>query len=107
MQYPNRHSRRGSATLRFMTASRAAWWVSALAGLICAAPLGAGAQENPADIIAAHIRQQGYACNDAQQAIRNRRASRPNEAAWILRCDNATYRVRLIPDMAAHVEVVK
>ncbi|KAB2912301.1 MAG: hypothetical protein F9K29_19800 [Hyphomicrobiaceae bacterium] len=90
-----------------MQASRIARWPPALAGILCISAPAAGALENPADIIAAHIRQQGYACNDALQAIRSRRASRPNQAAWILRCDNATYRVRLIPDMAAHVEVVK
>ena len=70
-------------------------------------PAPAGAQENPAEIIAAHIRRQGYACDNALRAERNRKASKPNEAAWTLRCSNATYRVRLVPDMAAHVELVK
>ena len=40
-------------------------------------------------------------------AQRNRRASKPNETAWgTLRCSNAVYNVRLIPDTAAHVEKV-
>ena len=28
----------------------------------------------------------------------------PNGRVWVLECDNATYRVRLIPDMAAQIE---
>jgi hypothetical protein len=67
----------------------------------------AAAQENPAEIIAAHIRTQGYECTKALSAQRNRRASKPNETAWTLRCSNAIYNVRLIPDMAAHVEKVE
>jgi hypothetical protein len=66
----------------------------------------AAAQENPAEIIAAHIRMQGYECAKALSAERNRQASKPNEAVWTLRCSNAVYNVRLIPDMAAHVEKV-
>jgi hypothetical protein len=89
---------------------------SSLAALGClsavvalASPLAtpAAAEETPAEIIAAHIRQQGYACTNALRAQRNRRASKPNEAVWTLRCSDATYLVRLIPDMAAHVEQMK
>jgi hypothetical protein len=67
----------------------------------------AAAQEKPAEIIAAHIRTQGYQCDKPLSAQRNRKASKPNEAAWTLRCSNAVYNVRLIPDMAAHVEKVE
>ena len=81
---------------------------------LCACAVASGllatpsiAQEKPADIIAAHIRTQGYACENALGAQRNRKASKPNETVWTLRCNNGTYRVRLIPDMAAHVELMK
>jgi hypothetical protein len=37
-------------------------------------------------------------------AERDSALSRPDEAVWILKCQNATYRVRLIPDLAARVE---
>ncbi len=67
----------------------------------------AAAEEKPAEIIAAHIRQQGYACENALSAQRNRKASKPNETVWTLRCNNGTYRVRLVPDLAAGVELVK
>lgn len=61
-------------------------------------------EEMPAEIIAVQIRDQGYACNKALTATRDEKASRPGEDAWILKCDDATYRVRLVPDMAAKVE---
>jgi hypothetical protein len=60
------------------------------------------AEEMLAEIIAAQIRDQGYACNKALSAKRDEKLSKPDEATWILKCENATY--RLIPDMAAKVE---
>jgi hypothetical protein len=62
------------------------------------------AEEMPAEIIAAQIRDQGYACDKALSAERDEKLSKPDEAAWILMCENATFRVKLIPDMAAKVE---
>ena len=60
------------------------------------------ANEVPAEIIAVQIREQGYSCDKALSAERERPES--DDAVWILKCENATYRVRLIPDMAAKVE---
>ena len=65
------------------------------------------AQETPAQIIAAHVRMQGYGCEKALDALRDSKASAPNEVVWTLRCSNASYRVRLVPDMAAKVELIK
>ena len=62
------------------------------------------AQQTPADGISAQIRAQGYRCDMPVSAERDPALSRPDEAVWILKCQNATYRVRLIPDMAARVE---
>ena len=87
-----------------MTLRRRALGIAAVATALLAAP--AAAQEKPADIIAAHIRTQGYACDNALSAQRNRKASKPNETVWTLRCSNGIYRVRLVPDMAASVELV-
>jgi hypothetical protein len=61
-------------------------------------------EEVPAEILAAQIRDQGFVCNKALSAERDQKLSKPDEAAWVLKCDNASYRVRLIPDMAAKVE---
>ena len=60
--------------------------------------------ESPKDDIAAQMRAQGYACDQPQSATRDPQASRPDEEVWLLRCEGASYRVRLIPDMAAQVE---
>ena len=60
------------------------------------------AEEMPAEIIAAQIRDQGYSCDKALSAKRAREQS--DDAVWILKCEKAKYRVRLVPDMAAHVE---
>jgi hypothetical protein len=61
------------------------------------------AQEDPKNIIAAHIRMQGFACDKPISAERIRGESRPNEAVWVLKCENRSYQVRLVPDMAAAV----
>jgi hypothetical protein len=74
-------------------------------GLILVVPtcLSAHAvEETSADIIAVQIREQGYACDKALSAKKEH--PELDDAVWILKCDNAGYRVRLIPDMAAKVE---
>src|SRR5262245_39345485 len=63
--------------------------------------------DTPVGIISDQIRRQGYACDEPRQAERDRQASRPNMTVWVLTCGNATYRVTLIPDMAAKVERLK
>ena len=62
------------------------------------------ANEISAEILAVQIRDQGYACEKALSAERDPKFSKPGEDAWVLKCDNANYRVRLVPDMAAKVE---
>jgi hypothetical protein len=60
--------------------------------------------EAAASIIAVQIRKQGFACEKANGADRDTTASRPDTPVWILDCGNATYRVELVPNMAAKVE---
>ncbi len=75
--------------------------LAALTVTICA-PLAAQAAANdPTNIIAAQIRDQGYKCEQPQSAVQDMQASRPDEAVWVLQCEDASYRVRLDPDMAA------
>lgn len=62
--------------------------------------------ETPKDIIAAQIRRQGFTCDNPKSATRDREQSKPGEAAWILQCETETYRVKLIPNLAAKVERV-
>lgn len=69
-----------------------------------ASAFAADAVETPKDLIAIQIRDQGYKCDQATGAERDTAASKPNEAVWILTCEDARYRVRLVPDVAAQVE---
>jgi hypothetical protein len=63
--------------------------------------------QTPAEDVAAQIRSQGYQCDQPVTARRNVRLSKPDSAVWTLKCRNATYRVRLDPDMKAHVVKLK
>jgi len=76
--------------------------VLALAASLCG--FDRAAAQTPPQALAAQIRTQGYACKPPLHAMRDTRRSRPDEAVWILHCGRAAYRIRLDPDMAAHVE---
>jgi len=85
--------------------------ISALGGALAlnaadtaVSPVAQAEDESPAEIIAAQIRTQGYACGTAQSADRDPAASRPDLPVWILKCNNASYRVRLVGNLADHVE---
>jgi hypothetical protein len=75
-----------------------------LAAVTAMAGASASAQEDPTNIVADQIRAQGYKCDSPQSAKRDAQASKPDEAVWTLQCESGSYRVRLIPDMAATVE---
>jgi hypothetical protein len=62
------------------------------------------ADEPTRDLLASQIRDQGFACNKPESATREQKESKPNEEVWILKCENDTYRMTVIPDMAAKVE---
>jgi hypothetical protein len=59
------------------------------------------------DAIAAQIRTQGVSCGQALGAKLDRRRSRPDYEVWILRCDNASYRVSRYPDREARVKQLR
>ena len=58
----------------------------------------------PADGVAAQVRSQGYQCEEPVSGVRDVELSRPDSAVWVLKCANATYRVRLDPGMAAGID---
>ena len=64
----------------------------------------AHAEETTAEMLAAHIRRQGYRCDAPLSAVRDAQRSKPDEAVWVLRCNSVSYRLTLIPDMAWKVE---
>jgi hypothetical protein len=80
---------------------------SILAGFTVLASSVAAHAEKPQDELAAQVRLQGFACDKAQGAVRDKKRSRPDYAVWVLKCSNAVYRVGRAPDMAAKVEVLR
>ena len=78
--------------------------------LIALAAAGALAQdtapaveETAKGIVATTVRSQGYSCENPKRAIRDRTASSPDRAAWVVECANATYRVRYDNDLPAEI----
>ena len=69
--------------------------------------VSASAQEPTRDLLAAQLREQGYRCAKPASAHRDLTLSKPDEAVWVLRCETNRYRIRLTPDMAAHVQRLK
>jgi hypothetical protein len=59
--------------------------------------------EKPQNELAAQVRTQGFVCERALGAVRDRKRSKPDYAVWVLICSNATYRVSRAPDMLAKV----
>ena len=75
---------------------------------ICGLAADAAAQmENPVEILAVRVREQGLACDRPVKAEQDMAASRPLGAVWVLQCSNASYRIVLHPDMAAQIDVLR
>lgn len=77
---------------------------------IATLPLGAAPgrtadpKEVSKDIIAVQIRKQGFECKTPLSAERDMTTGNPDDPVWTLKCDDASYRVHLVPNMAAKVE---
>ncbi len=78
-----------------------------LAAFVVLASTVAVRAEKPQDELAAQVRIQGFACDKAQGAIRDKKRSRPDYAVWVLKCSNAVYRVSRAPDMEAKIEPLR
>lgn len=79
------------------------------AAAIIAPGLAAIADEAAADaaIVADQVRSQGFTCTEPASAVRDAANSKPGQAAYVLTCADATYNVRLIPDMAAEITLAQ
>jgi hypothetical protein len=74
----------------------------------CAISTSAHAQDQEVDIavLADQIRSQGFACSNPTSAERIAAESAPDVPVYVLKCESATYQIRLIPDQAAVVTKV-
>ena len=64
----------------------------------------ASAQETPPELLASQLRLQGHRCDAPVTAQQDTQLSKPDEAVWTVKCVNASYQMRLVPDMAARVQ---
>lgn len=71
----------------------------------CAIFTGANAQEEGVEIavLADQIRSQGFACSNPVSAELIAAESVPDVPVYVLKCEGATYRIRLVPDQASVV----
>jgi hypothetical protein len=83
--------------------------LTVLAWLPCAT-LGwtdvAHAQESATEIVAAAVRQHGHVCEYPESAEADHQNTTPDEKAWIIRCENGSYRVKFMGGSGAEVEPV-
>ena len=59
------------------------------------------------EIIAAKVRNQGLVCEGPKSVQRDPEKTAPGEIGWMLECENASYRVMLVPHKAARIERVE
>ena len=98
-------NRCGNSTRNISIVGLALGWVE-ISGFLIGIPTSLHSQ-TPADDLAAQVRSQGYQCDQSVTARREVSLSKPDSAVWTLKCRNASYRVRLVPDMSAQVVKLK
>jgi hypothetical protein len=84
--------------------AQSSYIAAALFCVVSVVATNASAAGQAASDLAAQVRTQGFPCDKPQSAERNNNASRPNEEVWTLTCENGSYRMTVVPDMAAKIE---
>ena len=90
-----------------MAAVRLMLWVILMSALSAESGTGQpriASEEMPGDSLAIQLHRQGYRCDAPVAAERDAGRSKPDEPVWVLKCANGSYRMRLVPHMAAVVE---
>ena len=78
----------------------------ALLGAVVPAAL-ASEPQTTLDIVAAAVRERGFACDRPRSVGRDPSASEPDRAAWIIQCEGARYRVIFEGDTGPRVTLVE
>jgi hypothetical protein len=95
-----------ASLIRVTAGAAVAALLAGAAGYSAAQPRGAAKEDAPAELLAVQLRKQGFPCYRPVTAERDVALSMQDQAAWVVRCANASYRMRLTPDMAAIVELL-
>jgi hypothetical protein len=74
--------------------------------IVIVSPSYAASSEGAGTVVSTVVRREGYRCDKPITATRDVADSVPEEEAWILKCKNATYRVRVVPHSLSPVEVL-
>ena len=77
------------------------------AAILFIAPFPVSYAEDAGTVVSTVVRREGYRCDKPITTTRDVADSVPEEEAWILKCKNATYRVRLLPHSLSHVEILQ
>ncbi len=81
--------------------------LSQFAGLVLVSALGTAsgrAEDDAAKVVADAVRAQGFSCLEPISAQRDPAASKPDEAVWVLECQDARYKVRFKGDTKAEID---
>jgi hypothetical protein len=81
---------------------------AALALSLAASAASAEAERtlDTAKVIAVQLHKQGVVCTMPRSATRDTKLSKPNAAVWIVLCEEASYRVKLIPRRQASIVAI-
>jgi hypothetical protein len=74
------------------------------AAVLFIAPFTVIYAEDAGTVVSTFLLREGYRCDKPITTTRDVADSVPEEEAWILKCKNATYRVRLLPHSLSRVE---
>jgi hypothetical protein len=81
------------------------FWAWSLSTIFAFADI-AQAQEDPKDIVAVAVRQNGYVCENPKSVKPDIQQSAPDEKAWILSCEVNTYFVKFKGDAQVEVRLI-
>jgi hypothetical protein len=76
------------------------------AGLVTTSAFADDGLEAPMDLLASELRDQGFACDHPDKARLDQKATKPNETVWYVDCKGVSYRMTVVPDLAAKIEKV-
>jgi hypothetical protein len=100
----SRYIGRENTREKIMRSSLALLALVAAATLVSPAARADNGLEPPMDLLASQLRDQGFECKNPKKAKEEPKESAPHETVWLVDCDDASYRMTVVPDLAAKVQ---